>query len=235
MKDKKVILLFSDLEGTILGEENGNYSEEEMNLFLEQIDRMQKSTNTKIHLHLVSPVFESQMEKVIDKIDTDIIKYNINNKEGSFIEEIEGGSCTQEIGVSQDYKKFQSKVVPFKKPINTKEADASIYGKETYIRSWCDYYKEKGLLKTAIYCGNGRNDVLAMKHVKEKANGFVVCPKNSRPDVKKIADFVSDKLELLGITEGLAKINDEIEKRIDKSIDKTVTTKEKDIDNEIER
>lgn len=228
MEEKKVILLFSDLEGTILSEEKGEYSEEEMNLFLEQIDRMQKSTNTKVHIHLVSPVFEKQMENVIDKIDRNIIRYNINNKESSRVEEIESGSCTQEIGISQDYKKFQSKVVPLKKPINSKEADTSLYGKENYIKTWCEYYEEKGLLKTAIYCGNGRNDLNAMKYVKEKANGFVVCPKNSRTDVKNMADFVSDKPELLGITEGLAKINDEIEKRVVKTIDKK--EKEEDIE-----
>lgn len=220
MEDKKVILLFSDLEGTILGEENGNYSEEKMNLFLEQIERIQKNTNTKVHIHLVSPVFEKQMEEVIDKIDTSIIRYNRKNGDKTFIEEIEGGSCTQEIGVSQNYRKFQSKVVPFKLPINTKEADTSLYGKENYVKTWCNYYTDKGALKTAIYCGNGSNDLNAMKYIKERANGFVVCPKNSRTEVKNIADFVSDKPELLGITEGLTKINDEIEKRVCKNKEK---------------
>lgn len=61
MEDKKVILLFSDLEGTILNEKEGRYAEEDMYGFLEQIERMQSITGAEVHIHLVSPVFEKQM------------------------------------------------------------------------------------------------------------------------------------------------------------------------------
>lgn len=214
MEDKKVILLFSDLEGTILNDEEGRYAEEDMYGLLEQIERMQSITGAEVHIHLVSPVFEKQMEKIIDDIDTNIIRYNIKNKEKTRIKEIEGGTCTPEIGVSSSYKKFNNKVVPFKPPIKCKDADVSLYGKESYVMNWCEYYSEKGRLKTAIYCGNGRNDSLAMKYVKKKANGFVVCPVNSKDEAKNQADFISEKADLKGITEGIFKINNGIEKAV---------------------
>ncbi len=45
MEKRKIILLFLDLEGTILREEDGLYDDEEMYHFLEQIDKLQKNTN----------------------------------------------------------------------------------------------------------------------------------------------------------------------------------------------
>lgn len=231
MENKKVILIFSDLEGTILNESEGKYSEEDMCGFLEQVERMQSITGTEVHLHLVSPVFEKQMEKVIDDLDTSIIRYNIKHKGKTRIKEIEGGSCTPDIGISKEYKKYNNKVVPFKTPINSNEADTSLYGKENYVKTWCNYYFEKGNLKTAIYCGNGRNDSLAMKYVKENVNGFVVCPENSRKMVKEQADFVSEKTDLKGITEGIFNINNEIERVIGLHQEKTNKDKEEyDID-----
>ena len=66
----------------------------------------------------------------------------------------------------------------------------------------------------AIYCGNGRNDLDAMKYIRNRKDGFVVCPQNSRQQAKAIANFVSKKTDLFGISEGIGNINKEIEKRV---------------------
>ena len=66
----------------------------------------------------------------------------------------------------------------------------------------------------AIYCGNGRNDLDAMKYIKNRKDGFVVCPRNSRQQAKAIATFVSERTDLFGVSEGLENINKEIEKRV---------------------
>ena len=75
-------------------------------------------------------------------------------------------------------------------------------------------YEKSGNLLTAIYCGNGQNDLSAIQYIKEK-KGFIVCPKNSRTMAKQKADFVSNRTDLLGIAEGIEKINEKIAKRVD--------------------
>ena len=67
--DKKVIMLFLDLEGTIIGEENGNISEERIDVLLNSINNLEKATNKKVNIHIVSPVSIKSMEIIIDDID----------------------------------------------------------------------------------------------------------------------------------------------------------------------
>ena len=77
--DKKVIMLFLDLEGTIIGEENGNISEERIDVLLNSINNLEKATNKKVNIHIVSPVSIKNMERIMDDIDNIIVKYNIKN------------------------------------------------------------------------------------------------------------------------------------------------------------
>ena len=49
-----------------------------------------------------------------------------------------------------------------------------------------------------------------MKTVKRTGVGYVVCPKNSRTEVKNIANFVSEKEDLQGITECLESLNKQL-------------------------
>lgn len=74
--DKKVILLFSDLEGTLLRESDGQYDDEAMFHFLEQLDKLEKNTDSKIHLHIVSPVDLTSMKNILKKLDNNICNYN---------------------------------------------------------------------------------------------------------------------------------------------------------------
>ena len=80
MEKQKTILLFSDLEGTILREGDSKIDLEAMYNFLSQIDKMQKLTGAKVNIHLVSPVFREQMEDVMYRMDKSIAIYNIEHK-----------------------------------------------------------------------------------------------------------------------------------------------------------
>lgn len=212
MRRDKKILLFSDLEGTILRESDGEYDYEAMYNFLTQIDRLQQITGAEVNLHLVSPIYQKQMEEIIDEIDRNIVRYNILHRDHHRIPEIECGTFTPDRRIiTKEY--LGDKVMPLKVPVDVKEFDTSTYGKAHYVRMWCDMHKEQGDFFMAIYCGNGRNDLAAMDCVKQN-KGFVVCPKNSRTLAKQKADFVSEKTDLPGITEGMANLNREIEKRI---------------------
>ena len=211
MKNDKKIVLFSDLEGTILNETDGKYDKEAMFNFLTQIDRLQQLTNVRVYIHLVSPIYRREMEKIINEIDKDIVRYNRLHKEHADIPMIECGTFTPEKGVSEPEFTGDT-VMPLKMPPDSKQFDTSRYGKAHHVKIWCEMYAEKLLM--AIYCGNGQNDLSAIKYIKDK-KGFIVCPRNSRTEAKKKADFVSERTDLIGITDGIAKINEKIAQRVD--------------------
>ena len=94
MRRDKKILLFSDLEGTILREEDGKYDDEAMYNFLVQIDRLQQLTEAEVNLHLVSPIYQKQMEEIIDRIERRIVRYNLLHPDHHRIPMIECGTYT---------------------------------------------------------------------------------------------------------------------------------------------
>lgn len=224
MEKKKIVLLFLDLEGTILREEDGLYDDEEMYYFLEQIDKLQKNTNAQVKIHLVSPVYKDVMEKIMYKIDMNIHSYNRIHRGNAYIKEIEGAACYPEEEMQSE--EFEGdRIVPLKRPINSQDFDTARYGKAHYVRNWYEAYDENVYtdIGMCIYCGNGRNDIAAIDYVNSRKNGFAVCPNNSRTDAKKRAFFVSEKTDLLGITEGIGAINERIEKR---NVEQDINTKE---------
>lgn len=214
MEKRKTILLFSDLEGTILRESDGDYSNEEMNEFLSQIDKLQDLTEARVHIHIVSPVYQEQMENMMDKIDRNIIRYNMAHRESREILEIEGGAAYPETKMmSTEF--LGDRITFLRKPINVNDFDTAQHGKEHYVRQWCRAYEEseRDELIMAIYCGNGRNDIRAVNYINSLRKGFAVCPQNTRRELKERAFYVSDKCDLAGIAEGIQRINEEIEKR----------------------
>lgn len=212
MKKQRNILLFLDLEGTILRETDGEYDPEAMYQFLGQLDNLQSLTDAHVNLHLVSPVYKKQMEDIIDRIDRDITRYNKLHPEHDDIPEIECGSFTPNIGMPSE-ELFGDKTIALKMPVDSRQIDTSIYGKANYVKQWCEIYQEGNKLFMIIYGGNGVNDLSAMSYVKEQKSGFVLCPSNSRPQAQSKADFVSKKRNLPGITEGIQYINRKIERR----------------------
>ena len=217
MKKEKNILLFLDLEGTILRETDGDYDQEAMYQFLGELDILQSLTDANVNIHLVSPVYKKQMEDIIKRIDRDIDRYNKLHSEHEDIPEIECGSFTPDIGMSLE-ELFGDKTIALKMPKDSRQIDTSIYGKANYVKQWCEMYQERKKLFMTIYGGNGINDLSAMSYVKEQKSGFVICPSNSRPQAQSKADFVSERRNLLGIIEGIQYINGQILKRTTNNI-----------------
>lgn len=216
MDKRKVILLFSDLEGTILREEDGKYDDSAMYEFLKQIDTLQQLTKGEVHLHLVSPVYKHQMEEIMGRIDKNIASYNHISDSKNPILPIECGAAYLEDGmISEEF--LGDRIFALKKPVDKGNFDMARYGKAKYVRTWCETYKDSfgKELFMAIYCGNGRNDLDAMGYVKDQEHGLVVCPKNSRTEVKEKASYVSEKTDLPGITDGMAEINKQIKKKVE--------------------
>ena len=55
-------------------------------------------------------------------------------------------------------------------------------------------------------------NIISMKKVLEQPNGIVICPKNSRTEVKNIATVVSDKEDLECIINNLKLFNKSLKK-----------------------
>ncbi len=212
----KTILIFSDLEGTILREEDGQYDETEMQKFLAQIDKMQQLTGAQVKIHLVSPVFKDVMKIFMDKMDYSIFKYNIKNNPLRRILPLEGGAAYPETQFieqsgSSTYLK-DVRIAELRKPRDSSDYDLATYGKENYVMSWYELYekREDRDLLLAIYMGNGRNDFKAIDYLKSKRQGLIICPANSRRQIKVKAFNVGNERDLPGLTEGLSKINEKI-------------------------
>ena len=213
MKKEKTILIFSDLEGTILRENDGDYSTKDMQNFLFQLDMLQQLTDANVHLHLVSPIYKKNMEILMNRIDYDIIRYNRTNITHDDIPEIESATYTPETNIIQE-DFLEDRLVPLKKTRSSKVIDTSAYGKLSYVKSWCEYYDSKDKLIMAIYCGNDFNDIDAMEFIRRQKCGCVICPSNSKPEASQKAAYVSDKTDLKGITDGILLINERIAQRV---------------------
>ncbi len=109
--------------------------------------------------------------------------------------------------------------------------NAALYGTEkyNYVEGCIQSYMRRGPI-LSIYMGNGRNDIKSMKRVKEKG-GYVICPSNSRRDVKAIANYVSDKEDLESLTEAFSRICGERENTKRRETDMKVEEKDKTQDN----
>jgi hydroxymethylpyrimidine pyrophosphatase-like HAD family hydrolase len=205
-KDDNIILMFLDLEGTILNENTGDFEENDMFGFLKEIDNLQKELNSKAYMYIVSPMYMQSVAKILDKMDTAIAKYSINNS--TYIKETQGATaCIQNEMNEYDY--LYDKISPFPKLSNTSEYDIARVGKLKYVQKWIDEWNEK--IKLCIYCGNGRNDISAMEYVKNLTNGIAICPSNSRTEVKRISDIEGKGMDINGTAEALARLNKIIE------------------------
>lgn len=213
----KSILLFTDLEGTLLRESDGQYDEAEMSKFLLMIDKLQKETGMMVDIHIVSPMLPEMMKRILDRIDKSI--YNFNSS-AHRVSAICGATASPETKPDECYL-IDKRIMPLPKSYSS-ITDAT-YGKLNYVKEWINAMQLKERFGMAIYCGNGRNDIEAMKFIKAQAKGYVVCPKNSRTEIKGFADYLSTEEDLPGVTEGI----DDIIKKI--------TKKEKKVEDDLEK
>lgn len=210
MIDKKKILIFLDLEGTLIEEELGNLNEDKINGVLDSLSKLEEITNSELNIHIVSPVFIKTMEKVLDKLDRLIIRYNRAN--GKNLKEVQSAVAYPDIHYIDDNFLYD-KIIPMKILSILKPEEQDRNGKFEYVRNWIESMQEK--IAFCIYGGNGYNDTKAMEYIKRN-KGFVICPENSWDGVKKIADHVSEEHAADGIKDGIDFINKQIEIRIQK-------------------
>lgn len=208
--NNEVIMLFLDLEGTIIEEENENIDVERINILLDSINKLEEITNRKVNIHIVSPVSIKSMGRIMNDLDKIIVRYNINNARR--LEEVHSA-------VAYPEKEYIQKDDLYDKifPMQMHEDDFGKSGKAKYVRLWIESAEEKENSNKpiffSIYGGNGLNDVSAMNYIKRTKKGFVICPNNSHEEAKKLADYISEKDEAIGIADGIDYISKQIQKR----------------------
>jgi hydroxymethylpyrimidine pyrophosphatase-like HAD family hydrolase len=222
---EKIILLYSDLEGTILRESDSEYDDTDMYNFLKQLSRLQELMDAKVRMHIVSPISQNQMTDILEKLDKSFTSFNRLQKEPiKKLKYIEGAAASSKdefvTGPQQDFtfnrfvKKMDSRIVALKRPSNSDDKNPAGFGKLNYVKGWTSMAQERYDVKMIIYCGNGMNDLASMDYVNSKKGGFVVCPDNSRHEAKAKTKLVGRKTDLQGLTEGIANINKLLEKRL---------------------
>ncbi len=218
-KKQKIIILYSDLEGTILRESDREYDDADMYDFLSQLDKLQQLTDATIKMHIVSPVDQIEMTKRLGQLDSSITNYRNLHKghKLSLVDSAAAYPVDDRIFKTMGAKHYQidHRILELKKPISANDKNPAGTGKFEYVQTMSTTMQNRDDKEVImqIYCGNGRNDLLAMDFINKQKNGFVVCPSNTRTAAKEKTQFVSKKTDLPGITEGIARINMEIEKR----------------------
>lgn len=224
-KKRKVILYFTDCEGTIA--KDGSYDYDQENLFnlLDQLAKLEKITGAEVKMHLISPTSHRQMAEFMQRLDSDIRKHYLltgaNNPDSKVACEIENAGAYYEYGTLESeiqgdndfYTKISNLNLPKGRDIRISQVKSA---KEEYVSMWVKHYQQNELreLLMPIYSGNGEIDVQAIKFINSVKNGYSICPSNSVEEVKNIANFASDKRCIMGVTEGLEFLNKELEKRM---------------------
>lgn len=199
--NNKAILMFCDLEGTLLNEKNGTLDARKLFRFFDQINKIQQTTKSTVYLHLLSPIPLNIMNEVLDKLDTYIAKYNREKR--TFIRDIQGATASYPAGISQEENTYD-RIAPFPERATKDAYDIAAQGKLEYVEKWI-----RGIsnLDFCIYAGNGRNDFKAIDYIRKNSRGYSICPDNSRKAVKKIATFTSENTDIEGIIDGLDRLN----------------------------
>jgi hypothetical protein len=199
--NNKAILMFCDLEGTLLNEKNGTLDARKLFRFFDQINKIQQTTKSTVYLHLLSPIPLNIMNEVLDKLDTYIAKYNREKR--TFIRDIQGATASYPAGISQEENTYD-RIAPFPERATKDAYDIAAQGKLEYVEKWI-----RGInnLDFCIYAGNGRNDFRAIDYIRKNSRGYSICPDNSRKTVKKVATFTSESTDIEGIIDGLDRLN----------------------------
>lgn len=200
---KSDIVIFTDLEGTILRDIDGKYDETVMFQFLRQINKLEKLEDATAQIHILSPMTVDQMKYILDELDEAFAKYNKTS--GNYVSYIKSA-----IAIQDNYTDWRN--IP-NRMLLVKYKNLNQYGEEklSYVESYMKAHKGDDI-KKMIYMGNGANDVMAMQKIKSN-NGIVICPYNSTDEVKKIATYKSNEEDLRGLVDGFSKLCQEVEKQ----------------------
>lgn len=209
------ILFFSDLEGTILRDSDGKFDDSDFFKLINELNVLGNLTTSDVEIRLVSPIGFTQMTNIINRIEGIISNYFKTKNAKPNVKFIEAAASNHDLNLDPFIRrKISNKIVELRlSSSGRRREDVPSEAKRKYVASTMAAYAEQDICM-CIYAGNDFNDIGAMSLIKQRKNGFTICPQNSKPELHKFATYKSSKTDIHGIIDGLENINKNISKRI---------------------
>lgn len=199
MNNPNTTIIFSDLEGTILEEITGRFDPEKFQELLSKMHQFVTEASTLLHFVIVSPVEPKFVQPILEQMEDVFHKFNKLNHTNY---RIDFAACYK--NRDQDMDKLPNNILPI-----LKIEDGNEVGKKRIVDFSTDSLGYRFNIKYAIYMGNGRNDIESMKFLRSKYrnNAFVICPENSRAEIKNHhSNFAGRGEDLDGLIDGFDKV-----------------------------
>ena len=171
---------------------------------IKKIDEFISIYSTELRFVILSPIEVKYMIPITEKIQEEFDKFN--SKHGRSFS-IDLAVCFKEDDV--DIDRLPKYILPM--------LDGIFKGKEHAVTYYIDTIQRSYNVKNTLYFGNGRNDIEAMKYLREKfaPNAFIICPKNSRTVLRNNPNYITgDGPDLTGINSGLGGLIEKIKKPV---------------------
>lgn len=163
----KKILYFSDLEGTLLREKDGEVDDKDLFDLVTELAKLGTLTKSDIDIRLISPVGFKKMNATVDKIDRVIARQSLLDKKNKTkIRLVEAAASPFDIGDDIFLERRMSKKL-VQLPEVIRLSDKSRDEKKKYIDLVINNQSDPNDVSLYIYSGNGRNDIDAMKELKK--------------------------------------------------------------------
>ena len=219
MKQYSRTIIFTDLEGTILRESDGQFDKEELFLFFEELKKLQNTLKSTVNIQIVSPIYPKDMEEILKRTDIYIREFNNThksqeNKEYGLLDNITIGACCDdfdEMSLAGD-----KRIVPLPNSRGMTRKGTGLEVKYEHVKRWLPMLESRFSIENVIYIGNGRNDFIAMRYVNSLKNGITMCPQNSKTQVKEIAKYKSTDFDLAGVIDCMEQFNKDVVKEQNK-------------------
>ena len=142
---KSNIIIFTDLEGTILRDIDGEYDEKEMFQLLQQINRIEKLEGATAQIHILSPMTVDQMKYILGEFDETFNKYNKTS--GNYVSYVKSAIAFQDNYT--DWRNISNRI------LLVKHRNINQYGEEklSYVESYMKSH-EGDDIKKIIYIIN---------------------------------------------------------------------------------
>ena len=191
---KDISVVFSDLEGTLLREEDGDFDPQQFQSLIGKIHTFLSQTSTELKFVIVSPIESKYMVPLLDKLDDE---FHAFNKEHNTRYKIDVAACYKE---SDTMDNLPNNILP----ILDDRA-----GKKRVVDYLTDSLGYRFNIMNTIYMGNGRNDVDSIDFLrsKYKDHAFTICPQNSRNKLKaNPKNYIGEETDLSGLNNGFDKL-----------------------------
>lgn len=210
------ILYFTDLEGTILRESDGEFEDMEFYRLVSELTRLGELTDAEVEMRLISPIGFKRINKIVDRMERIILRHSILSGNEPRVELEEAAASSFDMG--NDVRAFRTvskKIIELPRVVSS-IPDPAREAKKKYVDLVLQSVRPTDNVSLCIYAGNGRNDISAMKYIKSKKNGIIISPRNSRKEIRGMSHFTSEHSDIKGVIDCVQRLNEKIEERTTK-------------------